>query len=276
MLDLDPRRDAAFLGLLETDRNRAFDLIWGANRPAEAVPLLTRAVADLRARRLDSDAALQLEVRLLNRLADATFYAGRPRRALALYREAEAIVDRRLARGEALGWLALKGESAWNVSGSLGDFGQEQAALTKAREGEAVMLRLLSYGPDARAEKTLLVLYAQDAGLLAALGRPGEAVVPAMRSVALREARARQAPNDPQRARDLAIGLETAAQVYFKAGRRPEACDLATRGLTAWTRIETQGELNQRDAAKDRPAAARDPGRILRLSRRRTRSAKES
>ncbi len=46
-LALDAGRPAAALGLLETDRNRAFDLIWGANRPKDAIPLLTHALAQV-------------------------------------------------------------------------------------------------------------------------------------------------------------------------------------------------------------------------------------
>ncbi len=69
--------------------------------------------------------------------------------------------------------------------------------------------------------------------------------------------RARAAPEDAQRERDLAVGLETAAHVHAKAGLRPQACRLATRALTTWTRIDARGHLNRRDAANDLPAAAR-------------------
>ncbi|MBI1197490.1 MAG: protein kinase [Phenylobacterium sp.] len=256
-LALDPNRPLARLGLIETQKNRAYDLIWAANKPADAIPILHAALADLRARRIGGEEARLLEVNLLNRLGDATYNAGDVPGSLGPYREAERLVDARLARGEALEWLAAKGESDWNVSGSLGDTGQLEPALAKARHGVSTMQRVLSYGSDAHAEKRLLILYGQEAGLLAELGRHRDAIEPALQSVTLREARAALEPDDPQRARDLAIGLETASHVFARGGRRAEACRLATRSAERWAMIAARGRLSKRDAEKNQPAAAK-------------------
>ncbi|TAJ71961.1 MAG: serine/threonine-protein kinase [Phenylobacterium sp.] len=254
-LKQEPGRTSARLGLLETEKDRAYDLTWGENRPADAIPVLQAALAELRRLKLETDEAKLVEVGILNRLGDATYYANHIPEALEPYRAAEAIVDERLRRGEKLEWLARKGESAWNVSGTLSDMAQKPAALDKAREGEAVMQRVLSYGPDAQAEKLLLVLYGHEATLLADLQRPVEAIAPARLSLALREARARLARGDPARERDLAVGLEFTSRVFAEAGRRREACAMARRSTATWDAIAAAGRLGQKDAADARRRA---------------------
>jgi serine/threonine-protein kinase len=251
-LQQEPGRTSAKLGLLEAEKDRGYDLTWGQNRPADAIPVLQAALAELRRMKLDTDQAKLLEVGILNRLGDATYYADRIPQALDPYRAAEAIVDEQLRRGEKLEWLARKGESAWNVSGTLSDMAQKPAALDKAREGEAVMRRVLSYGPDAQAEKLLLVLYGHEATLLADLQRPIEAIAPARLSLALREARAQLAPGDPARERDLAVGLEFASRVFAEAGRRAEACAMARRSTEGWDAIAAAGRLGRKDATDAR------------------------
>lgn len=255
-LAADPTRPGARLGLIGAEKNRAYDLIWAEDRPKDAIPVLEAALAELRRSGLKGEDARLMEVHLLNRLGDAIYYAGDIQGSLGPYREAEALVDARLAEGPALEWLARKGESDWNVSGSLGDLGRLDEALAKAREGRAVMTGVLSYGPDANAEKRLLILLGQEAALLAEQGDARAAVEPSLRSVALREARAAREPDDPQRARDLALGLEQSAHVLARAGDRPEACRLAGRSAAAWAAIQARGRLSRKDAQKNLPAAA--------------------
>lgn len=252
-----PDLEGARLGLLTTEKSRGYDLIWTADRPAEAIPILNAALADLRARPLKTraDEASLLEVNLLNRLGDAVYYAGNVPASLGPFREAAAIIDARLARGETLEWLSRKGESAFNISGTLGDTGSEREALAEARQGIAVMRRVLSFGPDANAEKRLLVLYGQEAGMLSALGDNAAALKPADASLALREARLRLAPGDPQRLRDLAVGLEANARRYAAAGRQDDACGLSRRSDQTWRRIQADGRLGQRDLNETWPKA---------------------
>lgn len=257
VLAIAPDREGARLGILTTEKGRAFDLIWTADRPAEAVVVLRAALSDLRGRPFVSRAAdaRVLEAHLLNRLGDATYYAGDILGSLAPYREAEAIINRSLARGETLDGLSRKGESAWNISGSLGDLGRRREALAKAREGISTVRRVLSFGPDADAEKQLLVLYGQEANLLSGLGERQAALAPAAASVALRESRLQKEPRDPQRARDLAVGLEAASRLFAAVGRKAQACSLARRSDAQWRAIQAAKHLGQRDANDTWPKA---------------------
>lgn len=252
----DPSRPGARLGLIGVEKNRAYDLIWAEDRPKDAIPVLRAALAELRRSGPTGEDARLMEVHLLNRLGDALYYAGDVEGSLGPYREAETLVDARLAKGPALEWLSRKGESDWNISGSLGDLGRLDEALVKAREGQTVMTRVLSYGPDANAEKRLLILLGQEAALLVERGEAAAAVQPSLRSVALREARAAREPDDPQRARDLALGLEQSSRVLARAGDRAQACRLARRSAAAWRAVQARGRLSRKDAQKNLPAAA--------------------
>ena len=131
-------------------------------------------------------------------------------------------------------------------------------ALAKAAEGEAVMQRVRCPTALTRAEKTLLVLYAQT-GLLVALGRPGRPWFP-RRVPSNCEIRARQALNDPQRARDLAIGLRPPPRSTSAGwGPRPRLAPAACRpGKTSPGRAEPARR-------RDRPPPP-GPALILRLS----------
>ena len=191
---------------------------------------------------------------LLNRLGDALYYAGDNRASLAAFREAQAIVAAELARKPTLAWLERIGESHWFVSGALEEY-DAPGALREAEAGIATMRRVLSYGPDANAEKWLAILYNQQASLLAGLGRAAEAAPAALASVAIRERRAAAQPDDPRRARDLAVGLRGASETLAKAGRKGEACALARRSVVGWREIAARGRLGKLDAKKGFPEA---------------------
>lgn len=256
-LAADPARQGALIGLLLTDKNRAVELIWTEDRPKDALPVLSAALARLEATRFDAphrDEAARLRINLLNRLGDARYYAGDNRASLAAFRRAQALIEAALARRETLAWLELRGESHWYVSGALEEY-DVPAALAEAEAGIATMRRVLSYGTDANAEKWLAVLYNQQASLLAELGRSRAAATAALASVAIRERRAAAQPDDPRRARDLAIGLKSAAETLAKADRGSEACALAQRSVAAWQGIERRGRLGKLDAKKAFPEA---------------------
>lgn len=257
-LAIDPGNAAARLGLLVTEKSRAYDLIWSANRPAEALPILRRALTALRGVRWPDDLAVQarsLEVNMLNRLGDATYYAGDIPGSLAPYRAAEALIDAARARGGATPQLEIaKAEAAFNISGSLGDMGGRDAeALAVADAGAERIEALLRMGPDAAAEKRLLMLYGEQALLLGNLKRTLAAVTPSAKSVALREARLARAPDNPQRMRDLAVGAMPHAELLAAAGRTEEACRTARRGEAMWQAIARRGELSAFDRAKNLP-----------------------
>jgi serine/threonine-protein kinase len=257
-LTIDAANPGARLGLLTTMRNRGYDLIWTADRPADALPVLRRALAGLRGRAWPPDMqplARQLEINLLNRIGDATYYAGDIPASLAPYREADALTDRGMAAEGAIPrWLILKGENAFNISGTLQELpGHKAEALTVARRGEQALKQVLAFGPDAAAEKKLLVLYGQEAALLEDMERTGEALGPSEASVALRRERLARAPGDPQRMRDLAIGLAPHAELLAAVGRRADACAAARDAAATWAAIRRAGRLGEHDARKNLP-----------------------
>lgn len=254
----DPGNASAALGRLVTLKSEAFELIWTADKPAEALALARDTLGRLRATAWPEalcEATLQLEINLLNRIGDATYYAGDEAGSLAPYVEADALVDRAMARdGEAPHWLVLKGENAFNISGTLQEIpGRGADALRVARDGQAALKRVLAAGPDAAAEKKLLVLYGQEAALLDDAGRAAEALSPSRASIDLRRRRLARSPADPRRMRDLAIGLAPHAELLAKAGIAPSACAAATDAAATWSKIRHAGHLGALDARKNLP-----------------------
>jgi eukaryotic-like serine/threonine-protein kinase len=262
----DGARQGAVIGLLATEKNRAYDLTWSENRPADAVPVLRAALTRLRSLALDGSyrrEARLLEVNLLNRLGDAIYYAGDKPGALAPYREGEAIIQSELAHRMSVVWIDKLGEAKFSISGTLGDMGGHgEAALAEAQDGIAALKRVLVFGPDANIEKRLLILLAQQGLVLSDLGRMSEAVEASTASIALRRDRLARALNDPARNRDLAVALPNHAQVLANAGLKQRACSEARAGVRQWEAIRASGNLGERDAAKDVPAAAQMAARL--------------
>ena len=254
----EPGNAIARLGRIATEKSEGYDLIWGADRASEALPTLRKALAELRATVWPENLRQQarsLEVNLLNRIGDATYYTDDIPGSLPFYREADALVDRGIAEeGPIPDLLILKGENAFNISGSLGDMGGHgQEALAIATKGVALLRQLLALGPDAAAEKKLLVLYGQQAALLDEMGRAHEALAPSTESIRLRSARLARSPGDPQRMRDLAIGLAPNAQLLGKAGQRSNACSAASQAVETWHQIRADGHLGALDLRKNLP-----------------------
>lgn len=255
-----PELAEARLGLLAARRNRAYDLLWTDDRPGAARAMLTAALAQWRRERwpppLRERAAL-LEVALLNRLGDAIEYDNDVPGALRTYQAADAAVDRLIAvNGPTPQLLLLKGENAFNVSGALEELpGRRPEALRIARQGDQLLQQLLASGIDAAAEKRLLMLKGQEANLLVDLGRVDEALIASRASAALRRARLARSPDDPQRLRDLAIGLAPYARILAQHGDRGAACAAGREALSAWRRTQALGQLGTLDARKNLPDA---------------------
>lgn len=256
-LAIDPADASARLGRLTVQRNTGYDMIWGANKPVQALPLLRHALAALRGTTWPVRYATQarmLEINLLNRVGDALYYTGDIAGSLEPYREADRLIDTAIAAdGMIPQWLILKGEAAFNISGSLGDSGNTAEALTIANAGVAMLRQLLGFGPDAAAEKKLLVLYGQQAALFGELGRGVDALEPSRASIALREQRLARSPDDPQRMRDLAVGLVPHAQLLAKAKRAADACVVAARAFALWSDVRARGNLGAHDASQNLP-----------------------
>ncbi|WP_425228355.1 hypothetical protein [Sphingomonas sp.] len=247
-------------GAIQSEENAAYDLIWTADAPAVALVRARRALASLRAQRWPvafTDQVATLQIQLLDRIGDALYYGGDIPGSLAPYREADALIDRMIAtRGAIPTWLIRKGESAFNISGSLGDMpGREADALAVAQDGIASLTQLLGFGPDAAAEKKLLVLLGQKAALLDQLGRTHDALTPSLASVSLRERRLAGSPGDAQRRRDLAIGIAPYAELLAKDGQPRPACAAAGRAVAIWAGLQREGTLGVLDARKNAPHA---------------------
>jgi serine/threonine-protein kinase len=256
--DLAPASVDTALGLLVTAKNDAYDAIWSRDDAPGAVRIATQALARVKARSWPAslaDVAAKLRIELLSILGEAYYQTEKLDPALDAYREADTVIDGLIAReGPMPNLVILKGQNAFDLSGTMGDMpGRNLEALGIARAGEAAIKDMLSHGPDAAAEKKLLVLYGQEALLLSDLGRKTDALVPSAASVALREKRLASAPDDPQRMRDLAIGLGSHVDRLGDAGRRNEACLAARRTVSIWARITTLKHLGARDARKNVP-----------------------
>lgn len=259
--EIAPGNWLAQLGLLAIGVYEGYDLVWTADRPADAVPVVNRVLAKLRATKWPPEykaRAAELEFAMINQIGDAVYYAGDWPGSLPHYREAEALIDRRIAaEGATPALLIAKSAAAFNVSGTLNDInGHNEEALAVAREGMVGLQRLLAAGPDASAEKRLLVLYSQEAIVLENMGRIADALVPLNASIKLREARLAAVPNDTQRLRDLAIGMIQQARVLDLAGQRKQACAVATRNMALWNQLKASGNLGGHDAAKEVPKTA--------------------
>lgn len=248
----------AQLGELSISRAKAYDLIWSLDRPADAIPLINKALARLRATQWPTPIRLRrdmLEIALLNNLGDATYYAGDMPGSLAPYRAAAAIIDRNIAaHGETPALLTAKAFEAFNISGTLADGSRRyREALDIAHAGTVAMEKLLAVGPDAGAEKVLLILYGQEATVLENLDRLQDAFAPLAKGARIREQRLAAQPNDPHYVRDSAIGLQQLARILGKSGRAREACAAATHGMEMWTRLKARGQISDHDANKEMP-----------------------
>jgi eukaryotic-like serine/threonine-protein kinase len=257
-LALAPNDAEAQLGVIATERNRAYDLLWGEDRARDALSVSQSALARLRARRWPPSLrgrATALEINLLNRVGDGLYYSDDVQGSLAPYSAADAITDAQIAQqGPVPSLLILKGENAFNISGSLQEIpGRTRESLAVADSGVAALKQLLMLGPDAAAEKKLLVLYGQQGALLEELGETAQALGPSQASVALRTRRLAANPGDPQRMRDLAIGLAPHAELLAETGKTAEACAAVSRAVALWQEIKAAGRLGAKDAVKNLP-----------------------
>nr|WP_284732118.1 serine/threonine-protein kinase [Sphingobium nicotianae] len=255
---LAPSNIDTALGLLLTAKNDAYDAIWSRDDAPGAIRIASQALDQLKMQNWPSslvDLAAKLRIDLLSVLGEGYYQAEKLDEALAAYQESDMVIDGLIAReGPMPSLIIMKGQNAFDLSGTMGDMpGRNLEALEISRRGEAVLKDMLAHGPDAAAEKKLLILYGQEALLLSDLGRKADALVPSAASVALREKRLAASPGDPQRMRDLAIGLGSHVDRLADAGNRDEACSAARRTVAIWRRITALKHLGALDARKNVP-----------------------
>lgn len=259
VLKTDPRRSDALLGRLVTEKNRGYDLAVD-DKPREALTLLSNALTSLHATAFAKDdrgAARALESIILNKAGDAAYSLEDIPSAVTFYRAQRTLVDAELrTHGETPEWLSRRGEVMFDLGGALSDVpGREQEGLVDVESGIVAVRRVLDFGPDANAEKKLVMLYGQEAVGLAQTGRMTEAIAASAESLAIREKRLAGAPDDPARMRDIAIAASAHAQLLDLAHRRAAACAASDRAVGMWSAIRARGELGARDAAKNAPRA---------------------
>ncbi|HEV2747843.1 MAG TPA: protein kinase [Allosphingosinicella sp.] len=257
-LAIEPDRPGARLGKLSAERFQAFQLIYSLDRPAEAIPILDRALRALRTTfwpRAQAAEARLLEVNILNRLGDATWYAGDIPGSLPFYKQADAIVSRQLAARETAAWLDRKGETMHNISSVLGETGRRGEALAVARVGINALRRLLEFGPDATATERLLILYIEEAKLLSGLGRHAEAAAASSEWSRLHERRLKAAPDDVQDMLNYAGSLPIHADLLARAGDHDAACRAARRATELWSMLRPRGAVGDFAEKREVPAA---------------------
>lgn len=257
-LSIDLQNPEARLGRLTVERNRAYDLTWTLDRPADAVIVCREALAKLRAQAWPkevSDQADLLELHLLNRLGDAVYFAGDVPGALVPYQEADKVVDRLIARdGEIPALRLMKAEIAFNLSGTLQEMaGQLPESLRVADQGIASLRALERFGLDAGTEKRLVMLLGQKAVILSEMGHHAKAVAASAESLSIRRKRFAVAPRDPQRTRDVAVAIPNHARILRAAGQHREACAEITEGVRFWRVIRSRGDLGAKDARDELP-----------------------
>ncbi len=255
---LSPNDADTALGLLATEKNEAYDAIWTSDDAKKSAAIAMRALSAVTARTWPddlADVAAKLRIELLSILGEANYQTENLQAALGNYQDADRLIDALIRKnGPMPNLVILKGQNAFDLSGTMGDMpGRGIEALAIARKGEQVLRTMLAQGPDAAAEKKLLVLYGEEALLLGDMGRKEEALVPSRASLALREQRLAASPGDPQRMRDLAIGLGAHVDRLGEAGHGAQACAAARRTVAIWGRITALRRLGALDARKNVP-----------------------
>jgi eukaryotic-like serine/threonine-protein kinase len=247
------------LGWLQTEKNRGYDL--GVDdRPKEAVAVLTSALSALRTANFataDRPSARGLESLLLNIAGDNAYQMDDLATSLQFYRQQQTVVEESLRDfGATPEWLSSKGEVMFDLAGTLSDMpGRNREALALADEGIRAVRQVLGFGPDANAEKKLVMLYGQKSLDLDALGRHREAVEASSQSVLIRAARLKAAPQDPTRIRDLAIATTPQADLLARAGDLAAACQAAEKSVSLFELLKSRAQLGGRDANKNLPLA---------------------
>jgi serine/threonine-protein kinase len=199
-------------------------------------------------------------------LGDSLYYLDRKVEALAAYRRgtqrfgwglARAPTDRRLLIG------ALTGH--WYLSSVIAEAGRPDEALRESDLALQIGTRMLELDPqNLEAARMRNAVLADRALVLAAVRRFDEAIALVEDMLVEREARAREAPDDFERARDAAVPLRLLADHYRNKGDRSGACRVLRRALQAWTDLDRRWTLSDFDRRGElepvRSAAGRCPG----------------
>ncbi len=187
--------------------------------------------------------------RLIDLLAEGTYYGGDPAAAEAPYREQLALLERLSARmPQDIGVSRQLERAQWALGTTLLELKRAREAEQILGQAVTIIERLRILEPDdqdlARSASIAANAHAQT---LAALGRFSEAVPVLQRSVEARHLLWERAPSDWSAARDYAITTAGLADVLADAGDIPSACTHYRETLITFDRIRSAGRLAKLD-----------------------------
>ena len=182
-------------------------------------------------------------------LGDSLYYLGRYDEALAAYRRGVQRFERGLATSprhrRLLEALVI---AYWSISGTLGDTGHPRDALPPADRAAQIADRLLELDPDnLEASRLRMTAQGQRAIVLANLGRYDEAIRLLEQNTVEKIERARLAPEDAERARDIAVPLRNIAAIYRDKGDVAGSCRVLRQAVDTWTRLDRRWGLSEYD-----------------------------
>jgi serine/threonine-protein kinase len=180
---------------------------------------------------------------------DSLYYLERKPEALEAYRRASDRFERGLARTPLDRRLLIAATMGrWYVSSVLAELDQPDEALRQSDRALQIAAQMLAIDPEnLEALRMRNAVLGDRAFVLSKLGRWDEAIALIEGSLPEKQARANRAPEDSERARDVAVPLRLLASYYDGKGDRIGACRVYRRALEAWTGIERRWGLGDFD-----------------------------
>lgn len=201
-------------------------------------------------------------------LGDSLYYLGRYDDSLAAYHRAvqrfehglqAAPHHRKLLEALLLGY--------WSISGTLNDSGRPKEALAPAEQATAIGERLLELDPEnVEAWRMRDTARGQRAMVLANLGRHDEAIRVTEQGIAEKIERARLAPEDAERARDVAVPLRNLAAIYRDKGDVAGSCRVLHQAVDSWTQLDHRWGLTAYDRKNELSVVQAELARCTRTS----------
>jgi serine/threonine-protein kinase len=197
---------------------------------------------------LDRAAALR-RARLIDVVAEGTYYGGNPAAAEIGYREELSVLQQLSDRlPEDVGVSRQLERAQWALGSTLLQLERPQEAQKILSEAVALVERLRILEPDDQdLVRSASVASNALAQALAALGRFDEAIPVLQHSLEGRRRLWDRAPTDWSAARDYAITLASLADVQADSGDTPHACARYRETLAVFDRIRDAGRLARLD-----------------------------
>lgn len=197
---------------------------------------------------------------------DSLYYLDRKSESLDAYRRAAERFERGLARAPLDRRLLIAATMGrWYVSSVLAELDQPDEALRQSDRALQIAAQMLAIDPEnLEAVRMRNGVQNDRAFVLSKLGRWDEAIALIEGTLPEKQARASRAPDDSERARDLAVPLRLLATYYDGKGDRAGACRVYRRAVDAWSGVDRRWGLGDFDRRNEldvvRAAAARCKG----------------